>query len=104
MLAGKAPCPRYEEELYNILDSPYFTKINEKYKKLYTYLSQASGSNVTSVPDVAQLYDVLFIQETYNFTLPAWTKTVYPQPMKDLAALSFEIFCFTKTAARLKIG
>ena len=33
---------------------------------------------------VDYIFDTLYIQQIYNFTLPDWTAKVYPEPMNYL--------------------
>ncbi|XP_011870066.1 PREDICTED: prostatic acid phosphatase-like [Vollenhovia emeryi] len=97
-------CPRYNYELEKLLSSPEMERINKANANLYAYLSKNTGNNVDSFKIVEHLYDVLFIEQLYNKTLPQWTKSVFPEKMKPLAILSFMIETYNTILQRLKSG
>jgi lysosomal acid phosphatase len=104
MLAGKRPCARYDAELQRVKTSPEMKHYNEQHADLYRYTSEQSGNNINDVEGLQQLYNILFIEDLYNFTLPNWTKKVYPEKMISVSAYSFTIPAKTKLLQRLKIG
>ncbi|XP_012268558.2 prostatic acid phosphatase [Athalia rosae] len=104
ILAGKKECPRYNLELKKVVNSPEMREINERNKDLYEYVTKNSGNLITSILDIERVYDTLFIEELFNFTLPEWTKSVYPEKMKPLAELSFTLEAHTKILQRLRSG
>jgi len=104
LLAMKAPCKKYTVEYHKAKKSPFMQKINEKYAELYAYLTQHTGKNVHDIQSVDYIFSSLFIEEWNNYTLPEWTKTVYPEPMYSAAALSFYTQTMTPILKRLKSG
>ncbi|KAF7406002.1 hypothetical protein HZH68_005371 [Vespula germanica] len=104
VLSGKKYCQRYNFELDKVLKSPEIKKINQENKHLYDYLTEKTGMSVTSLKDVDHIYDTLFIEKLYNKTLPEWTKNVFPDKLKSLAAKSFTINAYNKILQRLKMG
>lgn len=50
------------------------------------------------------LFNTLYIESLYNFTLPNWTTPVFPDKMRSLAALSFAIPAYTTEMAKFKTG
>ncbi|KAL2734139.1 prostatic acid phosphatase-like [Vespula squamosa] len=104
ILLGKKYCQRYNFELDKVLKSPEIKKINQKNKHLYDYLTKKTGMSVTSLKDVDHIYDTLYIEKLYNKTLPEWTKIVFPDKLKPLAAKSFTINAYNKILQRLKMG
>ncbi|XP_035741777.1 prostatic acid phosphatase-like isoform X1 [Vespa mandarinia] len=104
VLSGKKYCQRYNFELDKVLESPEIKKINQDNKHLYDYLTEKTGMNVTSLKDVNHIYDTLYIEDLYNKTLPEWTKSVFPDKLKPLAAKSFTISAYNKILQKLKIG
>lgn len=104
ILATKKPCPKYDLMLKNLQKTKYFKDIDHQLHDLYAYLTRYSGTTVSSVEEVEYLYNTLFIESVYNFTLPDWTKPVYPDKLKPWAAFSFAVDCYTKDLARLKMG
>lgn len=104
VLAGKKPCSRYEEEAKKAKQSPEIRKLNEKNRKLYEYLTEKSGKHIHDLTSVEYLYNTLTIEKKFNFTLPSWTKSVYPDKMENLASHSFTLSAYTKEMQRLKMG
>ncbi|XP_071454641.1 prostatic acid phosphatase-like [Hetaerina americana] len=104
VLAAKKPCPRYDEEFKKLQDLPEIKLLNEENKNLYQYLTEKSGKHIHDITSVEYLYNTLTIEKRYNLTLPDWTKTVYPDKMKYLAAFSFSLPAYTKELQRLKMG
>lgn len=94
------------------------------------YISNHTGKTINDLPNAEYLYDNLYIEELYNYTLPEWTKAVYPEKLLDISKLllvflyfssncsiliasivyflmkfySFRLDTFTNQLARLKIG
>ncbi|XP_017797809.1 PREDICTED: prostatic acid phosphatase-like [Habropoda laboriosa] len=104
VLLAKKYCPRYDYELEQVLNSPEIKKIDKENEKLYAYLTNNAGNKISSLRSVQQLYDTLFIENLYNKTLPKWTKSVFPEKLKPIAAKSFTINAHNKILQRLKSG
>ncbi|PNF25318.1 hypothetical protein B7P43_G10948 [Cryptotermes secundus] len=104
ILAGKRPCAQYEAELLRVKTSPEVRRYNEEHADLYRYTSEQSGNKIHDAESLEFLYNTLFIEELYNFTLPNWTKKVFPEQMMSVASYSFTIPAKTKLLQRLKIG
>lgn len=84
--------------------SPEVRRFNEEHADLYRYTSEQSGNKIDDAENIEFLYNTLFIEDLYNFTLPNWTKKVFPEQMKPVASYSFTIPARTKILQRLKIG
>ena len=70
-------------------------------------MSNHTGAIINNPVEVDYVFDALFIEEVYNFTLPEWTikpKKVYPEPMKFLRDLSFQLTTWNHELKRLKSG
>lgn len=104
VLATKKPCPKYDLLLKKLQNTEQFKNINHQLHDLYAYLTRYSGTTISSVEDVEFLYNTLFIETIYNYTLPNWTKPIFPEKLKPWAAFSFAVDCYTKDLARLKMG
>ncbi|XP_076183775.1 prostatic acid phosphatase isoform X2 [Ptiloglossa arizonensis] len=104
VLYAKKYCPRYNYEYEKVLKSPEMKRIDEENKYLYAYLTEKSGNNISSLKTVLELYDVLFIENLYNKTLPEWTKAVFPDKLKPISSKSFTISAYNKILQRLKSG
>lgn len=105
ILAAKRPCPLYDYALKKYKNTPEYRELNKRFKPLYEYLTLHSGKKIDSFTTVNNLYNVLYIEDLYNLTLPEWTKKVYPEgDMKWVSARSFASNTNTNTLARLKTG
>ncbi|XP_057669200.1 testicular acid phosphatase homolog [Diorhabda carinulata] len=97
-------CKSYYIERSNYLAGNESLAINEKYTKLYRYISHNSGENVTSLREVHNVYDCLAAEHSIGLPLPKWAKHIYPQPLSDLDALYFDSFSHTVKLQRLGTG
>ena len=64
LLTTVATCPAYLTLMKELESSQEIRKILEDNKDLFTYLSKNSGLNVTTLPELEDLYDTLFIEVT----------------------------------------
>lgn len=70
-------------------------------------MSKHTGAIINNPIEVDYVFDALFIEQIYNLTLPEWTnkpKKVFPEPMKFLRDLSFQLNTWTHELKRLKTG
>lgn len=68
ILASK-PCPLYDQYYAQLLKSAHFQLIEKKFGTLFEYLSKHSGNTINFEQwSVLNLYDTLFIQQSYNKT------------------------------------
>lgn len=104
ILAAKKSCPVYDYEFKKLLKSQEFRAYDKKFKPIFNYLTKNAGKTVDSLQSVQNLFSCLHIEELYNFTLPEWTKKVYPEKMFEISGLAFASKTFTPLLARLKSG
>lgn len=62
VLSAKKYCPRYEYELKRVLNSPEMKRLNKQNAKLYAYLTENSGNEISSLETIEHLYDTLYIE------------------------------------------
>lgn len=67
-------------------------------------LTEHTGQNMSTITDVAYLYNTLEIEEQSGFELPAWTQKFYNKEMHDIAARSLAIFTDGTVQKRLRGG
>ncbi|KAI4454705.1 acid phosphatase-related [Holotrichia oblita] len=104
LVAMQKSCPKYDALLDNLLKSKEFVELNYKFRNVMNYVSRHSGAIIDSFEKLEYIYNTLFIESINNFTLPNWTKTVFPDQLRPAASLSFAIACYTRDLARLKTG
>jgi lysosomal acid phosphatase len=78
VLAMKQPCPRYDLEFVNVMESPQVRKINSQYKEVYDYVTEHSGRMVQDPIALQYVFNTLWIEQLKNMRLPEWTNKVYP--------------------------
>ena len=84
--------------------SPEMKHYNEEHADLYRYISEQSGTSIHDPDTLGDLYDILFIEDMNNLTLPNWTQAVYPDKMISIVAYAFTIPAKTKLLQKLKMG
>ncbi|KAK4877858.1 hypothetical protein RN001_010364 [Aquatica leii] len=104
LLAMKKPCEKYQQLYETLMNDDEFVEIRRKNSNLYKNLSKNSGQKIDNLVMLQNLYNVLYIEDLYNFTLPEWTKAVYPEPLKQWSDFSFKTATYTTDLARLKTG
>ncbi|XP_052869625.1 prostatic acid phosphatase [Anopheles cruzii] len=104
VLASKKRCPAFEHALKEYRRSEPYQSYNRSLASLYDYLTEHTGQKFNSMTMVQNLYSVLTIEQLNNFTLPDWTKSVYPEPLATVSANTFAVKTNTTTLARLKKG
>uniref|UniRef100_A0A182NA80 acid phosphatase n=1 Tax=Anopheles dirus TaxID=7168 RepID=A0A182NA80_9DIPT len=104
VLAAKKRCPAYDHVLKVYRQSEPYHSYNASLESLYRYVSEQTGRRYDSLSGVQNLYSCLLIEELNNFTLPDWTKTVYPEPLSTISAMTFAVKTNTTQLARLKMG
>lgn len=105
VISGTPNCNIFTSEWAKILvQDPLFVAINEEFAELYSYLSNYTGSEVSTVLDVDGIYDTLHIEEQLGFELPAWTESVYPEPMLTITGYAFLSLSYTTEMKRLSKG
>ncbi|XP_031634018.1 prostatic acid phosphatase-like [Contarinia nasturtii] len=105
VLASKRPCARYTMAAKKYQKSQEFQDLLNKYKSLFQYLEQNSGTSIKTLDDAQYLYNTLWIENLKNYTLPEWTKKIFPGgDLQWVADRSFQVQTNTPELARLKSG
>ncbi|XP_050432750.1 prostatic acid phosphatase-like isoform X2 [Adelges cooleyi] len=101
-------CPRYDEEMLKLHNDVDLHKFYRQYDGVFQYIRQKSGlllytnfveSNITNM-----LYDALLIESLYNYTLPEWTKQIYPEPLETIVIKNFELSTYNTVLKKLRSG
>uniref|UniRef100_A0A182VX51 acid phosphatase n=1 Tax=Anopheles minimus TaxID=112268 RepID=A0A182VX51_9DIPT len=104
VLAAKKRCPAFDHALKIYRQSEPYHSYNASLEHLYGYVTEKTGGKYNSMSSVQNLYSLLLIEELNNFTLPEWTKSVYPEPLASISAMTFAVKTNTTELARLKMG
>ncbi|KAI8430693.1 hypothetical protein MSG28_000883 [Choristoneura fumiferana] len=104
VLAMQRKCPAYDIALEELQESKEYTDRLSQYQGLMDYLTAYTGAKIKDYNDISYVYNTLYIETLYNFTLPNWTRTVYPDKMREPSCYSFRTATMTPLLARLKVG
>ncbi|KAK4879695.1 hypothetical protein RN001_007841 [Aquatica leii] len=99
-----ANCPRYIVELAEYFKTEKVKNMQRKYDYQYQFLSENTGLNITSFFDLYFLYDTLVTENDWNLTLPEWTKSVYPEYLKNATVDNLLVWYGTPTLKQLSGG
>lgn len=104
MLAQEKPCPEYKRLWDHQLKSDYFQNIIAGNAKLYEYLTEKTGQKISDFNDANDIHDTLLVEDEANYTLPEWTKSVYPEKLYREAVRRFEFDTHTPQLAKFIVG
>ncbi|XP_046976849.1 prostatic acid phosphatase-like [Vanessa cardui] len=104
VLTMKKKCIRYTKEKEKYIHSTPYKERLSKYQGLMDYLTAYTGKKIKDYLDINDVYNVLYIESLYNFTLPNWTQSVYPNKLREPACYSFATATATPLMARLMVG
>lgn len=68
VLAAKRPCARYNQAMKKYESSAEYQALLKKYKELFQYLEENSGSPIKSFDDAQYLYNTLWIENLKNLS------------------------------------
>ncbi|XP_030763632.1 venom acid phosphatase Acph-1-like [Sitophilus oryzae] len=97
-------CPNYLTLYEQYSNTLPMRNLFKKYRKVFSYISQHSGLNVTRFQDVYNLYFGLSTEQENNLELPAWTKKVWPQQIIDIASREYRVSMGTDDLKRIAAG
>ncbi|EDV97978.1 lysosomal acid phosphatase [Drosophila grimshawi] len=103
-LRQKAPCPRYDEAVWEVMHLPEVVELHEQNSKLLQELTNITGLNVSYTHDVTNVYISLQSQQVYGLKMPKWTRNYYPDKMRPLAVKSYTYDAYTTEMRKLKGG
>ena len=104
-------CQRYQEARRALESSEYMQKLNRHYAPLYEYL-HGVGVALDDVEGLTDLHDTLWIEDHHGLAIPEWARrrlpafnrTVYPQLLRPIADVAFQLFSHTEQMRRLGGG
>ncbi|XP_022198711.2 lysosomal acid phosphatase [Nilaparvata lugens] len=99
----KAPCPRYTAEFNKVLQQSINNATDED-KLLFALLTKDTGMDVKSIRQVESIYSILHIQDGVGLPLPSWTKSIYPDALKERTKDSMSLSTYNTLMKRLHVG
>ncbi|XP_015118946.1 prostatic acid phosphatase isoform X2 [Diachasma alloeum] len=103
LITVKYLCPKLDEAL----KEAYVNESRKSGKEMAPYYSELSyhtGRKMETITDVEFLYNTLEIEDQHGLTLPNWTKKIYNDKMREIAARSLAIFTSNTLQRRLRGG
>ncbi|GJQ72573.1 hypothetical protein Trydic_g1241 [Trypoxylus dichotomus] len=97
-------CPTYVAELDKIYESAVYRRVLDEYKEVLKYIEENTGKPIRTLDDVFGIFQTLYAETQMNFTLPGWTKSVFPDPISFLAGLQCNFENYNDILKRLNGG
>lgn len=104
LLSSDAVCPKYDELLKNWEASPEATEVMEKGKVFFDFLSNKTGHETRTIYKVSDTYDILWIQNLYNLSLPDWADNATLKKLFEYRVMDFDWSYKTDEMRRLRGG
>ncbi|XP_074034500.1 lysosomal acid phosphatase-like [Leptinotarsa decemlineata] len=102
-IAMGKPCPKYNKMFKELRDEKFVTFAEEN-DELLKNLFINIGKEMNSFETVLWIYDILFIESTYNLTLPEWTQTVSFDKLKSVYFTYWRLYTANLEMSRLRAG
>ncbi|CAG9858195.1 unnamed protein product [Phyllotreta striolata] len=97
-------CPNYNALRQEVDSNEEYTNIDKTYADLYRYISQNTNTPNVTLDDVFTLWDSLLIEDQVGYALPSWTSSLYPEPIRTLAAKWFAKHCYNQALQQISVG
>ncbi|KAK4879694.1 hypothetical protein RN001_007840 [Aquatica leii] len=97
-------CPQYQVLYRAYTQTPEVVAIENHYKPMYSYITQNTGLNVTSIFQLFILYFGLTCEKEWGLTLPAWTNDVFPNYLRRAAEDNYVVMSGTPQLNQLLGG
>ncbi|ODN03821.1 Lysosomal acid phosphatase [Orchesella cincta] len=104
ILFQRDTCPAYTSEFKRVLECPLIEEFKKSHQETFQYIKEHTGMDEVNIENVGQVHDTLFIQSLYNISLPNWTEKVYPEPMKTMSDLGFQILSANREMMKFNGG
>ncbi|KAL7643591.1 UNVERIFIED_CONTAM: hypothetical protein RMT77_005574 [Armadillidium vulgare] len=96
-------CPRIAIETSKLHNIPEVQNFFRKNENLFHFVSENSGTNITSLEDFYFVYRTLEAERSYNLTLPSWAVQNYDE-IRTASQFRLQYFSYTSELKRLRVG
>ncbi|XP_018571708.1 lysosomal acid phosphatase [Anoplophora glabripennis] len=98
-------CLRYDIEWLELeATNEYFKKINEDNSEDYKYIRENSLFPVYGLETAYGIWDTLHIEKRFNYTLPEWTDSVFPEKLTKMSDIYAQSLCYDENLQKLGAG
>lgn len=92
-------CPKFYEEVIRT-----YAPVIERNKELFDVLSELKGRSINQPFDVIGIHNFLKSQEECGLELPDWTKTFYPEKLRELSCEAWKYFVHNDSLKKMLGG
>ncbi|XP_026672641.1 venom acid phosphatase Acph-1-like isoform X4 [Ceratina calcarata] len=96
--------PLYLEAVDEVRNSEEILKIVSPYNKLFKYLSEKTGLNITKTNQGYEIYNQLVARKTMNLPMPEWCTDEIYEKLQDIVKIEYTIRSHTPFLKRLNGG
>ncbi|XP_063699603.1 venom acid phosphatase Acph-1-like isoform X2 [Culicoides brevitarsis] len=104
LLLVRTSCPRYSEELANVLKSGEILEIIERSQTLFEELHNITGNNFKTPDDIQDLYSTLKAEHEFGLVLPEFIRDYFPHRLQELTDLSYIVNVYNDELKKIKGG
>lgn len=102
---SSSDCPNYKKAYKKVKSGKHFREIKDNYRKLFDYLSETTGMEVTDLRDVRSIRDVLYVYENYNSSyLPPWASQIDRRVIDEATGIYFQRKSYTDDLKKYLAG
>lgn len=107
LLSMSASCPLYSQEMDKVVNDAEVQQFYAQFSSVFEYIEKNTNLEMdkkTVIQSTTLLYDALLVESQFNYTLPKWTKSIFPEPLLTIVKRNEELPTHTNTMKRLKVG
>ncbi|XP_076257186.1 prostatic acid phosphatase-like isoform X1 [Rhynchophorus ferrugineus] len=104
LLLVRKPCAAYHIERDSVIASEEIQSKFKESQNLFDDLTTITGKIVKDFDDVQDIFSTLRAEESFNVTLPEWTRNYYPDKMLGPTIFSYILNAWNDKMNRLKGG
>lgn len=109
--------PEHEEDIFHpkcdyknkvLEDQDNIPEVQERfinpYKEIYKYVEEKSGKKINNPHDMIDFYFIVRAEVDMNYTLPEWTKGIYPRKIEEASIPCYEYHNYDPDVMKINTG
>lgn len=105
VVGSLSECVRYDIEWLELeLTNEYFKTINKENEEDYKYIRENSLFPTYGLAGAYGVWDTLHIEKRFNYTLPEWTDSVFPEKLTKMSDVYAQSLCYDENLQKLGAG